>query len=482
MYSSSLILLLKTFSKEEFRDFGKFARSPYFNKHKDITRYYAYLKKFHPSFNNKNFTQENIFQHVYPGRPYRNNEFLKLNSAMNHLGNEFLKIRDDTFFRNFHLLTQLVDRNLGKQFRTLYNKLNDYLDNEVELDNLVFIKKIYLETTLIRYNMNRDRQKEICSDIIKRGNYFAYQALMWIMIQGRDMRANYNAFNYEYKESAAYKFISSVNIEKLVNDIEFEDNRLGRFLKYYVSCMMITLHSENEKYFRMFKDSFETVYDEVNRLEKNNYLARLQTYVNRRIQHGDMKYVNELLNAYKFFFDKNGIFENDFIPMPPFRNSIPVALYAKDYGFINDLIEKYSERLYPDYRQDTKNLCRAYMSFEQKNYDAVMDSLKIFSYKYPQHKIDVKHLLLLTYYGMGNFDRLQSHIDSCRHFITNNRTISENAKIKYHEFINLVSQLNIIRSNNKTEHLDPIINNIDKYNLYIFDKIWIKQQAEELKK
>jgi len=476
MYSSNLITLLKTFSKEEFKDFGKFVRSPHFNTHKDVIRYYAYLRKFHPGFNHKSFTPENICKHVYKGRPFKNSEFLKLNSALNQLGNEFLKFSHDKFFNDYNLLNQFVNRNLGKQFRALYNKLSDYLDNEAGLDNLLFVKKIYLETSLIRYNMNRDRQKEICGEIIKRGNYFAYQSLMWIMIQNRDMIANYNAFNYEYKESPAFKFIQSINLEKLINEIKYEDNRLGRYLKYYIYCMMITLHPENEHYFNLFKETFEAIYYEVEKLEKNNYLARMQTYVMKHIQNGDMKYLNELLNAYKFFFDRKDIFENNYIPMPPFRNCISLALYVKDYKFVNELIEKYSERLYPDYRQDSKNICRAYLNFELKNYDGVIDSLKIFSYNYPPHKIDVKHLLLKTYYEMDNYEQLQTHIDSFRHFISKNKTIPAGVKNKYLELLNLVNQLFTAKIDNKTENLADIKNHIDDYKLNIFDKLWLKEK------
>jgi hypothetical protein len=476
MLSTNLVTLLKTFSKEEFREFGKFIKSPFFNNRKDIISYYSFLKKHHPGFTGKCFTAENIFSHVYAGRPFNNNEFLKLNSAMNQLGNDFLRFSSDRFFNDYRLLGQYVDRNLGKQFRTLYKKLDDYLENEAELDNLIFIKKIYLETFYIKYSMNRDRQKEICPDIIKRGNYFAYQSLMWIMIQSRDMAANYSAFNYDYKESPANKFIESIDLEKLVSMIEYENNRLGRFLKYYVYCMMITMHPEKGEYFFVFKESFRAIYDEVNRMEKNNYLARMQTYVMKHIQKGDLKYLNELLDAYKFFFDKKGIFENDFIPMPPFRNCITLSLEANDFDFAKKLIDKYSERLYPEYRQDTKNICRALVEFKLKNYDAVIDSLKIFSYSYPLHKIDVRHLLLKTYFEMNEFDHLQSHIDSFRHFLSNNKTISAGTKNKYHSLLNLVSQIYTAKINSKTKHLAEIKKNISNYDLFIFDKFWLSEK------
>ena len=168
--------------------------------------------------------------------------------------------------------------------------------------------------------------------------------------------------------------------------------------------------------------------------------------------------------------------------MPPFRNCISLALHARDYTFVNELIEQYSDRLYPDYRQDSKNLCRAYLNFELKNYEGVIDSLKIFSYNYLPHKIDVKHLLLKTHYETGNYDQFQTHLDSFRHFISNNKTISLGGKNRYYEIMNLVNQVFTAKINDRTAHLAEILNNINDYDLYIFDKLWLRDKITELLK
>jgi hypothetical protein len=482
MYSSNLVSLLKTFSKEEFKIFGKFIRSPFFNTRKDIVRYYIYLKKFYPAFSKQCFTKYNIYSHVYPGRKFSNGEFLKLNSSLNQLGLEFLKHKPDRFKDDFNIMNELVDRNLGKQFLSVYKNLNDYIDNESGMDSLVFVSKINLESILIRYYMNRDRQIDICGEIIKRGNYFAYQSLLWIMIQLRDMTTNFNAFNYPYKESNSFKFIESVNLEKFISEIKYEDNRLGRYLKYYLYCLMIYLHPENENYFEQFKRSFKNIFDEVNRLEKNNYLARMQSYVMKHFQQENMNYVKELLDTYKFFFSRKGIFENDIIPVPPFRNSVMLALYNKDYAFVNELLEVHSKRLNEDLREDSVKLCLAHLYFNRKEYQNVFDILRMLNYRYPTHKLDVKLLLLKTYFENGDFDLLISFSDSFRHFLANNKKLSESHKKQFCSLISLTNNICTMKLKDNRDELKKLRNELteNKFDLIAFDKIWLLEKIDEI--
>jgi hypothetical protein len=482
MYTSNLVSLLKTFSKEEFKNFGKFVRSPFFNTRKDIVRYYIYLKKFYPSFNRECFTKQNIFSHVYPGRKFNNGEFLKLSSSLTQLGLEFFNNKPDRIKDDLKILGELVDRNLAKQFLSVYKNLDSYIENKAEMDSLIFVSKINLESVLIRYFMNKDKQVDICGEIIKRGDYFSYQSLLWIMIQLRDMTTNFNSFNYPYEDSNSYKFIKSIDLEKMISEIRYEDNRLGRYVKYYLYSLLIYLHPGNENYFVQFKQSFQNIYADVNRLERNNYLARMQSFVMKHFQNGNTRYIPELLETYKFFFSTKGIFENDIIPLPPFRNCTLLASFIKDYDFLNKLIDVYSKKLHPDSSEDSVKLCLAYIYFGKKDYPNVFDILKMLNYRYAVHKLDVRILLLKTYFENGDFDYLISYSDSFRHFLINNKKISENHRKQFCGLISLTNHICSLKLKNDTDELKKLKNEIveNKFPLLVFDKLWLIEKIEEI--
>jgi hypothetical protein len=482
MGTPNLVSLLRTFSKEEFKEFGKFVRSPYFNTHRDLMDYYSFLKLNYPDFSQPSFSKEVIFRKIYPGRKFSNPEMLKLNSRMNQLGNEYLKSKAERFTDDFKLLGEYLKRNLGKQFITLYKNLSSFIDNQSEIDNLIFVKKIYLESSFIRYNMNRDSQKQICSDIVKRGNYFAYQSLLWIMIQLRDMKANYNSFNYPFEESAAFHFIKSIDLEKLINGIKYEDNRLGRYLKYYISCILITLHPDNEKYFDEFRNSYRNIHDGISNMEKNNYLARLQTYIMKHIQAGNMKYLDILTEAYKYYFDNSDIFENNTIPVPPFRNAVLLSDFTGNDKFLDELTDVYSAKLNPELIEDSRKLCLAYRNFSGKDFSGCLNHLRKFSFRYLPHKTDVKHLLLKIFYEKKDMDSFFAHCDSFRHYLGKNKSLTTQSKSKYITLLNLsVKMYDISLSNGKNEAF-IICSEVesDKYDLYYFDKRWVISKLKEI--
>ena len=60
-----LINILKTFSKEEMKLFGKFAASPYHNSGKNCMPLFKLLSKSHPDFETGGFTYETIHKKLY---------------------------------------------------------------------------------------------------------------------------------------------------------------------------------------------------------------------------------------------------------------------------------------------------------------------------------------------------------------------------------------------------------------------------------
>ena len=76
-----LINILKTFSKEEMKLFGKFAASPYHNGGKNYMPLFNLLTKYHPDFETGRFTYENIHEKLHPGRKFNKQVMWNLTSA-----------------------------------------------------------------------------------------------------------------------------------------------------------------------------------------------------------------------------------------------------------------------------------------------------------------------------------------------------------------------------------------------------------------
>ena len=60
MKSNKVFGLLRTFSKEEFLEFGKFIASPFFAKGRNVVPLYRYLRKYYPESDSPKMTNEEI--------------------------------------------------------------------------------------------------------------------------------------------------------------------------------------------------------------------------------------------------------------------------------------------------------------------------------------------------------------------------------------------------------------------------------------
>jgi hypothetical protein len=169
--------------------------------------------------------------------------------------------------------------------------------------------------------------------------------------------------------------------------------------------------------------------------------------------------------------------------MPPFRNCLIFSAFSNKLDLVLKLANNYSQRIYELYREDAVKLSYAYYHFTSKNYDTVLDCLKNFRYKYQPHKLDVKNLLLKVYYETENYESLYSMIDSFKHYLSNDKSLSENNIKRCKNFLKYVQLLADVRLGSKNIENEIIKNEIDsnKNILLIQDKHWLLEKINEFK-
>ena len=82
MDNYKLFDVLRIFNKKDFKLFGEFVNSPYFNKSIRVTDLYNILVKFYPIFMNRNLTIEKLFEGIYPGENF---DYHKINNVISDL-------------------------------------------------------------------------------------------------------------------------------------------------------------------------------------------------------------------------------------------------------------------------------------------------------------------------------------------------------------------------------------------------------------
>jgi len=158
MISGRAIELLKTFSEDEFKQFGLFLNSPFFNREKILFKFYTAVKKFHPFFDGRGFKKERIFSKLYPGKKYNDIRMRNVLSGILRRAQEFLaiiSIQKDSFNLNTALMTELAERKQKKLFRKNETLAVNYIDNLPVKDESYYNRMFILGNLKEKFNKSQ---------------------------------------------------------------------------------------------------------------------------------------------------------------------------------------------------------------------------------------------------------------------------------------------------------------------------------------
>ena len=170
-----LINILRTFSKEEMKLFGKFAASPYHNSGKNFMPLFNLLTKAHPDFEAGSFTYENIHEKLHPGKKFNKQVMWNLTSAMEKMAKEFLKqeaLKKNDFVQMDLALTEFGSRKLFNNYSSTLGEMEKLLDKS-SIDFEYFSKKDKLNLFKQKYYFSVDKVHLIGDATIKTAEWAA---------------------------------------------------------------------------------------------------------------------------------------------------------------------------------------------------------------------------------------------------------------------------------------------------------------------
>lgn len=120
MIKSNLIPVLKSFSKDEIKEFEKFLDSPFFGCGKFVLKFYKVLIKHYPVFNEEDIKKEKIFGIVYKDKKYNDALTRRIISDLIRFSEEYItykNFKNNNAFYSSCSLNELRNRKLHNLFR-----------------------------------------------------------------------------------------------------------------------------------------------------------------------------------------------------------------------------------------------------------------------------------------------------------------------------------------------------------------------------
>ncbi|MEO8513772.1 MAG: hypothetical protein ABI543_09445 [Ignavibacteria bacterium] len=471
MEGTKLIKILRTFSKEELRDFDDFIRSPYFNNGDYLVKFFTEVRKYWPSFKNKNCTKENIFKILQPASDYNDPYIRKLISNLRKLADQFLIYRSFANERNekkLALLNQYRLRGLDEEFEKLYNNTEkEFMNiNETEIKSKDFdLYRLY--GSAINYHLDRD-YKKVLTYYQKEADSFVKYSVTKILEMYGDMINSRHLFQADFKMPLLNEIINNAEENNFFNDLS---------LKVTAYTLLVDLTLEHRYYIKLKDALSETSQTLSSETELNGYMALINFGI-RKAHSGEPKYYNDIGEFYDKMLEKGVLTEGGYLQYYYFINIVTNRIRMKNYAAAEKFIDEYSVRLHPEDKDDVVNFCYARLNFYMGKFETALGYLAKINLQQTHIKLEVKNYLLMIYYELNMTEEAYYIIDSYRHYIKRNETASDFVMNTNRNFLETYSKLLRLKLSPEGNEIDFLLKETEQTET--INKEWLIRKANEI--
>jgi hypothetical protein len=231
---------------------------------------------------------------------------------------------------------------------------------------------------------------------------------------------------------------------------------------------MSTRYRENENHYLKLKEYSFKDFEKLDDHERDNRYTVLSNYCSTKISEGNSKFLREGFELLKNVLEKEQyrfFYKGGFVRLADFREFVIYCIALKRYDEVERVIAEYGTMLEEDIRNDAIGISKAELYFARREYD----------------KLDVKYIYAKVFYEKGNYDMLNSLLDTFKHYIKSEKFIPEIVKENHTKFLNYTSRLAKMKSTGMQDGLYALKNEIsENKNMHFTYKLWLLEKAEEL--
>lgn len=436
MENSKLIKLIKSLDRYEIRQFKDFVNSPAFSKKKSLSVLLNELMKYYPDFNDIGSKEKQLYSKVYPGESF---DYFKLKNAYSDLfslGKEFLsflKYKKDSQTKEKYLLEELRLRRLYKIFeQELKSAMTGMENNSIKDEHYVQHQMNLLYENMshlipLRPNENIQFQQEMLE-------HFLIYALIKIL-------KSYNVMLHEIKQNnCTYDMYMFDEIMQFLDKKKFDNPTLEVY--YFIINLEVNKNDDN---FYTLKKTAKKYIDNLSHYDRYMVFLHLNSYC---MNEYNLKCRTDLMREhFQLIKGKDGW---DNIPgkkilYPDFLNEVKIAVRAGEIEWAESYIEK-NKYILVEGKEDTLNFCNALIDYKKGFPDKALELLSKTNFPNFILKLQVKILELQIFYELEYFNQSVSAIDNFRHYIKREKTIKDDFKKMFIEFLNITGSMLKLKS------------------------------------
>lgn len=479
MQNSSLIEILRTFSKEQIKEFQDFVSSPYFNKRSGVTKLFEQIKKNYPGFEGEKMLRDNIWSSVFPGKKFNYGVMKNLVYALTKLTEEYIShsyITKNDDKTDINVLKFLIDKKQLKLAEKYIDKATKKFEQTFDKNSEYFRNKFDVEKVRITLLFSQLSDKHKLKSVIEfeQSGLYLIESFLISILEHYVIITNINKI---HKTG-----IKTPLLNELLDFIKSNKKFLNNFyIKVYYYILLLNKEQKKEHYY-LLKEILTGLDENVSTSFKYLIWVNITNYISFRYHSGESGVIPEQFELCKLSLEKKiySTEDEEYFFLVNFITYFNIALQLNEFEWIEHFIGEYSVKLDINVREDIKNYCYACICTRKKKYKEATDYIsKIRKLHEPMVKCGLKVLMLINYFELGWFESALNVADSFKHLLDKDKNIQEVIKEKFRRFIK--AYLILIEFNNKKD-----VNTMLKFKKYISDTKeinsiqWLTRKAKEM--
>jgi len=467
MIKSVLFKVFQGLSSLEIRELGLFIRSPYINRREEVSRLYDYIAK-NINISEGVLTKEKAWKYVFPNTEYKDKEMRYTMSFLLKATRQFLIFRElenDKVQSQVLLCRSLRQRRLSKLFETEINKTIEWQEKQPFRNTLYHYNNYRIQFELYEYISQYRRSGDM--PLQKLSDELTYFYIADILRQSCTILTHQTVSRRDYD----LKFLNEV-----LEHVEENDYSSVPAVSIYYHSYKALSNLANENHFQKLKELLSEHWSIFPLAECQDLYILAINYCIKRLNKGDREYIREGFDLYRFGL-KNEIFlEDGYLSSFNYKNIVRLGLALGEYDWVENFLNRYKKLLFPQTRENTFTYNLAFFYFQKPDYDNAMKLLQKVDFDDVLNNLDARRMLLRIYYELGEYDPLDSLLDSFKTYISRQKDIGYH-KDNYLNLIRFVKKmLRINLSDTKTKI--ALVEEIKK-TPSLAERSWLLEQLEK---
>ena len=474
MFSEKLLSVLQTLSKVERNRFRKYLLSPYLNDQPDLLLLFDASDK---ALRDGSFTQlerAQVWQKLYPNKPYNDTQLRRLSSDLNQMALRFLSAEA----RNQNPLVEALDLQrllekpeLKKHLAGVERNISRLLDEVPGQSTEYYLAQFNLHNNIVNkaskhLSVTGYAEKLSSADFYLECFYLTQKLELyigWLLYQGSrvsEKSVELPTGFWEYLENERFETVPLLTVYRQV-----------------VNCLK---EPEIEAHFKNLLKSLESQSEHLTKTDLRKCYFIAQNYCALKINQGKREYYREMFEIFNRIIQKGLLLEEESLSEGIFKNIVTVGLGVGEFDWIEKFIEEYTPYLPSSIRENARTFNLASLHFFQKKYQRVIELIRDVEYSDVVYALSAKQILVRTYFELGEFLALDSLVDSFKIYLRRNKLISKSQKREYINFLNFVKNLTILKAAD-TRKVSKLKARIEIASS-ITPKKWLLEKIDELQK